>query len=134
VAQDQATDLNEKILAQAASLKELKAKKKILQQQTGVKARRTGTAAKGKLMPSAAPAQPPDEIPPTAEFAELYTAMHHHEAAYPSPSVQSQLTQPMNPHLGFMELDPELDPDRQGFPSSTAPPSFHYNDSVRFDF
>lgn len=128
-AQKDVTNLNQKILVQAASLKELKAQKKTLQQQTGVKARRIGTAAKGKLMPSIATAQSLDEDPPTADFAELYTAMRQQAA---STSTQPHMNASSYSHLSHLTLDRELDPDYQGFPSSTAPPSFHHNDYSGF--
>ena len=85
-------------------------------------------------MPSFVSTDLVEEEPPTLECAQLYTVMRREEAAQASSSGQ-QLLVPQadrypfpyaNP--GFTTLVPELDPGVQGFPSSTAPPSFHYNE------
>ena len=137
VAQAQVTDLAAQISTQRAKLRELNDQKKFIQQKTGVKVRRPGTAAKDKLMPFFAPME---EEPPTVEFAQLYTAIHREEAAQASSSSRQLLTSQTDrypfPYAnpGFTTLAPELDPEIQGFPSSTAPPSFNYNGHKQLHF
>ncbi|KIJ43436.1 hypothetical protein M422DRAFT_253319 [Sphaerobolus stellatus SS14] len=128
--------LNKQIKDLGQQKKDLEQRKKVIKHANGVRERRPGIATKGKLVPSPIPLQgaegcdleaPSNGILSTGQEASLL--LNHNHAGPPNNFAA----------LGFEHFDPDLEPPSHPlpmeptdlFPSSTAPPAFHY--SFNFD-